>query len=363
MHKRTLTKPDGRLLHLYSRRPVPEGIVATAPRGEPVRANPHRRWHPLRGEWVIYASHRQERTFLPPPDYSPLATTKSPEFPTEMPSGDYEAAVFENRFPSLAQDARDAPSLAVPTEPAAGACEVVVFTQDPNASLGGMPLDRVALVLEILAERTRDLARDPRLEYLLAFENRGVEMGVTLHHPHGQIYAYSFVPPVPARMLGRMEEHHRDHGRGLIEDLLADELRDGRRIVAETPHALSFVPVCARYPYETWIAPRKPVARISELGSDELRDLARALKTTLGKYDALWSRPMPYLLSLFQAPLRGEHPAAHVHFQITPALRTRDRLKYLAGTELAGGVFVNDSIPEEKAAELRAVRLPGEEER
>ena len=140
MHRKTLRKPDGRALHLYSRKPIPEGIDAPSPSVEPIAANPHLRWHPLRGEWITFAAHRNDRTFLPPPEYNPLAPTTNPEFPTELPQGDYDVAVFDNRFPSLAIDAHDPPSSIVPTTAGTGKCEVVVFTKDTKASLGSLSL-------------------------------------------------------------------------------------------------------------------------------------------------------------------------------------------------------------------------------
>jgi UDPglucose--hexose-1-phosphate uridylyltransferase len=360
LHRRQLVKPDGRKLVLYSHLPIADDIVATNPPHEPVTGRSHLRWHPLRGEWVAYASHRQNRTFLPPKEYSPLAVTKSPDFPTELPAGKYEIAVFENLFPSLSMNANDAALPHVPTEvqPGRGVCEVVVFSQDPDSSLSTMPLKDVELVLRVLADRTREIGERREIAYVLPFENRGVEVGVTLHHPHGQIYAYPFVPPLPARMIEMQRSHFARNGRSLLADFIADEKKDGERLVFEAPEAISFVPVCARYPYETWIAPKRACPFLYDLSDEEIRDLALVLKTTLMKYDGLWKKPFPYLLALFQAPTDGSSTEGlHLHFQTFPPLRTSDKLKYLAGTELAGGFFINDALPEEKARELREVQV------
>src|SRR4051812_21229355 len=135
MYRKDLLKPDGRRMSLYSRRPISDSIKPTNPPHDPIVDGSHLRWHPLRGEWVAYASHRQNRTFLPPKDFSPLAVTKSDEYPTEMPKGDYDVAVFENLFPSLSEQSNSSPELTVPTQPGKGVCEVVVFTQDPDTSL------------------------------------------------------------------------------------------------------------------------------------------------------------------------------------------------------------------------------------
>lgn len=359
MHKETLTKPDGRGLWLYSRRPIPPGIEATSPGTDPPGTRTHLRWHPLRGEWVAYASHRQNRTFLPPPEYNPLAPTTDPAHPTELPAGDYDVAVFENRFPTLTGKAEaPSPEAIVPTRPGKGACEVVVFTQDPNSSLGALPLPHLELLLEVWADRYRELGAREDVLYVMPFENRGVEVGVTLHHPHGQIYAYPFIPPVPARELAQQKAHFAETGRGLLDDLLKDELADGRRTLYVGERAVAWMPVFARYSYEVWIAPRRPAGSVADLDAAERADFARAAKTVLLKYDALWGKPFPYILVFHQAPTDGEpHLEAHLHIEIYPAYRMPGRLKYLAGSEIGAGVFTADTLPEEKVRELAAVEV------
>jgi UDPglucose--hexose-1-phosphate uridylyltransferase len=360
MHKRELRKPDGRRLLLYGRRPIAPDLSAPSPAGPgSQRPDSHLRWHPLRGEWVAYASHRQERTFLPPPEYDPLAPMSDPASPTELPAGEYDVAVFENLFPTLVLDAHDPPASIVATKPGAGVCEVVVFTQDPATSLGALPLDQIALIVDVWADRYEELGALDAVKYVYPFENRGVEVGVTLPHPHGQIYAYPFVPPVAARELGEQRAYLEQHGRGLLEDLLRAEVADGRRLLGRPEdEVLAFVPACARYPYEVWIAPRRPAPSLADLTAGERRAFARALKLVLLKFDALWNTAFPYVLAFHQAPTDGlPHPEAHVHAEFYPAYRMRGRLKYLAGSELGAGVFTADTLPEAKAAELRAVEV------
>ena len=360
MERQALVKPDGRALTLYGRRPIVVAAGAVpSPFTGPLAARAHLRWHPLRGEWVTYAAHRQERTFLPPPEYDPLAPTTNPAAPSEVPGGEWDVAVFDNRFPSLGGGVAGAlPQLDVPTASADGHCEVVVYTPDATRPLGALPLDHIELVLSVWADRTRRLGARPDVGYVMAFENRGVEVGATLGHAHGQIYAYPFVPPVPQRMESLAEAHYGQHGSGLLATLLAQEREQGTRMLYDGPHAVAFVPVCARYPYECWIAPAMPVARFCDLGEAQLADLARALKTVLMKLDGLWQRPMPYLMTWYQAPTDGaEHPASHLHAVICPVLRSRDRLKFLAGTELGAGLFAMDALPEDKARELQAVEV------
>jgi UDPglucose--hexose-1-phosphate uridylyltransferase len=324
----------------------------------PHRPNPHLRWNPFREEWIVYAGHRQDRTFLPPPQYNPLAPSTDPAHPTEVPSGAWDVAVFDNLFPTLAETAEHPPTLRIPTAPARGASEVVVFTQDAQLSLGRLPLWHIELLFEVWADRYRDLGSRPGVAYVFLFENRGVEVGVTLHHPHGQIYAYPFVPPVPGRSLEQQRRYYHEHGRGLLEQFVADELSDGARVLYTGPHACAFTPICARYAYEAWIAPHRATASVAMLDADQRIDLARALKTVLLKLDGLWQRPMPYILTVEQAPTDHEpHPEAHVHIQIYPALRLRDRLKYLAGSEIGAGVFTADTLPEHAVRHLQAVAV------
>lgn len=358
MHRATFTKPDGRELILYGRKALSAAKVeAPSPFPDPLHGNPHLRWHPLLSEWITYAAYRQDRTFLPPPEYNPLAVTLDPTHPTELPAGDWDVAVFDNRFPSLTLRSKQPPELIVPSAPAFGKCEVVVFTQDARSALGALPLDHLELVLEVWADRTEKLGDVAGIDYVLPFENRGAEVGVTLHHPHGQIYAYPVVPPVPARMQQIALEYYEAHRSGVLQDLISKEL-NGPRMLYRGQHAVAFVPVCARYPYEVWVAPIAPVESFADLSGNQRADLACALKTVLLKFDGLWKRPLPYLMAWYQAPTDGKpHPESHLHAEFYPPYRTPEKLKYLAGTELAAGFFAMDALPEEKARELQQIQV------
>ncbi len=354
-----LTKADGRKLTLYARHPISRELNAPSPPGgASAPPNPHLRWHPFRGEWVAYAGHRQARTFLPPSEFNPLAPTTDAANPTELPAGAYDVAVFDNRFPTLFGGAHDPPAAIVPTMPARGGCEVIVFTQDPSASLGTLPLSHLELIVDVWAHRQQVLGARKDVAYVMPFENRGVEMGVSLSHPHGQIYAYPFVPPLAEASLARQRTYYDASHRGLLEDHVAAEEREGRRMLYTGDHVSAFVPVFARYAYEVWIAPRVARASLVELDTPTRRDLARALKTVLLKLDGLWAKPMPYVMAFHQAPTDGQpHPYAHLRVEIYPALRMPNRIKYLAGSELAAGVFTADTLPEDKAEELRRIEV------
>jgi len=193
---------------------------------------------------------------------------------------------------------------------------------------------------------------------VMPFENRGVEVGVTLHHPHGQIYAYPFVPPIPARELAQQSAYLQERGISLLEDLIRTELQDGRRMLYTGERAVAWMPAFARYSYEVWIAPRRSAGSVADLDWAERADFARALKTVLLKYDNLWGKPFPYVMVFHQAPTDGQpHPEAHLHIELYPAYRMPGRLKYLAGSEIGAGMFTADTLPEEKLKELQAVEV------
>jgi len=359
MQELLLEKPDGRALALYSRTAIRTAVRDDVDGGFSSAANPQLRWHPLRGEWVAYASHRQQRTFLPPPGYDPLRPSADPSVPTELPPGDYEIAVFDNLFPSLCESAELPGPQIIPVEAATGHCEVVVFTQEADSSLSRLPIGRIELLIEVWARRTELLRLRPRIRYVLPFENRGAEVGVTLHHPHGQIYAYPFVPPIPLRMQAQELEHFAANGKALLATLIDAEIGAAKRIIYLGEHAVAFVPAWARYPYEVWMATRVAVPDFAALSAEQRCDLARAVKLTLLKYDRLWGVPMPYIMAWYQAPFDGTPRGAyHLHAECYPAYRMKGRLKHLAGTEVAAGMFVNDTLPEEKAQELQAVSVP-----
>jgi len=315
------------------------------------------RWNPLLGEWVATATHRQERTFLPPADFCPLCPTKPGGFPTEVPEPDYDIVVFENRFPSLRPDP---PPPAVegtelyPVRPGQGVCEVVLYTPHHKATLADEPVEQIHKLVQVWTDRFRELEARDFVEYVFIFENKGEAIGVTLHHPHGQIYAYPFIPPRVARELEQMSVHHLKTGRCLVCDIVAEERRDGRRIVAENNSFVAFIPFSARYPYEVHICSSRHLQALTDMSDEEGRDLAEMLKTILVAYDHLFNLSFPYMMVLHQRPSDGggyEH--YHFHIEFYPPLRTATKLKYLAGSETGAGLFINDTLAEEKAVELR----------
>lgn len=349
-----LNRPDGRYLLYYSFDRPPPAVLPGAGLVRPDGPLELRR-NRLLDEWVIVATERQDRTFLPPPEYCPLCPTRS-DVITEVPSADYEIVVFENRFPSLRPDApAPRPGLSKGERAAAeGAAEVVLYTPEHAATLAEQPVQQIERLIDVWADRYEELGRRPAVDYVFIFENRGPEIGVTLTHPHGQIYAYPFVPPHVGRELAAAAAHERQHGTCLLCDIVASEEEDGTRIVAANERFVAYVPFAARLPYEVHIASRLHRESLADLGGEERVRLASLLKVVLQKYDNLWSRPMPFVMSIHQRPTDGiQRPGVHLHIEFTPPYRRIDRLKYLAGSEMGAGVFINDTLPEERAEELR----------
>lgn len=317
------------------------------------------RWNPLLEEWVITATHRQDRTFFPPPDYNPLAPTQPGGFPTEIPATSYEIVVFENKFPSLRYPPPDpavAGSNLTPVQPAQGICEVICYTPDAEAELATLPVQKVHELIYVWTDRFLELGAREFVKYVYIFENKGREIGVTLSHPHGQIYAYPFVPPVPRRELDAARRYFQNTGRDLIGAVLQQELEDGRRLVAQNEAFVAAVPFFARYPYEVQIFPRAVRPALSDFDADERAALARILKTVIEKYNNLWQRSLPYIMLMHQRPTDGtsaDYAYYRFHIEFYPPYRTPDRLKYLAGSEAGAGVFINDTLAEVTAEALR----------
>lgn len=317
------------------------------------------RWNPVLQEWVITATHRQDRTFFPPPEYCPLCPTRPGAFPTEVPAEDYEIVVFENKFPSLRRSAAEpsvAPTNLYGVRRAEGVCEVVVYSSQHDRELADMPTQTVEKLIHVWADRTAELGARPEVQYVFPFENKGREIGVTLAHPHGQIYAYPFVPPIVQRELAGCLQHFAAHGECLQCRVVRDEIADGRRVVASNTRFVAFIPFFARYPYEVHVHPRSHTQDVVALNDADRTSLAEILHVVMRKYNNLWDRSLPYMMVTHQRPCDGaDYPHYHFHVEFYPPYRTPEKLKFLAGSEAGAGAYINDTLAEEKAAEFRAV--------
>ncbi|HZB48043.1 MAG TPA: galactose-1-phosphate uridylyltransferase [Mycobacteriales bacterium] len=351
---------DGRALYYFDSR----SVVRDAPDKRdlpPTTTASEIRWDPLLDQWVVIASHRQTRTFLPPPDECPLDPSRDGRL-TEIPAEDYEVVAFENRFPSLSTSAvlGPDPDLLADDDPlftrraGLGRCEVVCFTSDHSASFSSLSPERAGTVFDAWVDRTEALNALPEVEQVFVFENRGEEIGVTLSHPHGQIYAYPFVPPRMRRQLDSSRRYRERTGECLHCTLLAAEREAAVRIVAETDLFTVVVPHAARWPYEAHVYARRHVPDLPALTGEERAELAEVYLDLLRRFDSLFPTPTPYIAAWMQAPARHDRDLAHLHAQVFSIRRAAGKLKYLAGSESGAGVWVNDISPERAAAALRA---------
>ena len=349
---------DGRRIFYFDDEPGHPHLETDNRQLEPVDARSELRYDAVEDEWVIVAAHRQVRTHLPPSDECPLCPSTVSR-PTEIPAHNYDVVVFDNRFPSLTPR-RPAIDLELGTradgEPSAtgGRCEVMSFSDDHKASFATLSRRRLATIGRAMAHRTDHLGDEPGVEYVLCFENRGQETGVTLHHPHGQVYAYPFVPPRITRSLESARRHLQLQGRCLFCDLVERELTEASRIVASTDQFVSFVPGAPRWPFEVHTYPLRHVSNLSDLTNHELAELMVMQSKVVATLDNLFSRPMPYTAGWIQAPVHGDPTLNHLRTTIVSVKRTAEKLKYFAGSESLVGAFINDVVPEVAAKRLRS---------
>jgi UDPglucose--hexose-1-phosphate uridylyltransferase len=339
--RRTSTRlADGRELLYY------DDVTTSPRRAGDTRAVARRedrselRRDPLLDEWVIVAGHRQDRTLLPPPGACPLCPS-APGRVTEIPETSYDVAVFENRFPSLAAGT-------------GGRCEVVCFTDDHDTCFAALTLERVRTVIDVWTDRARELATRPDIEYVFCFENRGVEIGVTLHHPHGQVYGYPFVPPKALRMMEVAARHRGETGGDLFEAVLREERAAGVRVVTANDEWTAFVPAAARWPFEVHLFPHRRAPDLPGLDEAQRDALAPVYLDVLGRFERALGSPAPYIAAWYQAPARTRRDDLALHLQVFSIRRAAGKLKYLAGSESAMGAWINDVAPEEAARILRA---------
>jgi UDPglucose--hexose-1-phosphate uridylyltransferase len=349
--KKTSTRlADGRELIYYDLR---DDTVRDAVDRRPLERTVTRseiRHDALLGDSVAIASHRQGRTYHPPADQCPLCPSRGERL-SEIPDSSYDVVVFENRFPSLAGDS--------------GRCEVVCFTPDHDASFADLSEEQARLVLDAWTDRTAELSHLPSVKQVFCFENRGAEIGVTLQHPHGQIYAYPFLTPRTALMLRSLAGHKAASGGENLFDVVLERERAGERVVLAGEHWVAFVPYAAHWPYEVHLYPRRRVPDLLALDEAARAEFPRIYLELLRRFDRIFGEgepPTPYIAAWHQAPfgrLEGCEGVTRddfaLHLELFTIRRTSGKLKFLAGSESGMSVFINDVPPERAAERLREV--------
>ncbi len=330
------------------------------------------RWHPFRREWVVYSAHRDSRPWdgkreaptEPSPAYDPrcylcpgndrIHGHKNPDYK--------DVFIFDNDHPVVGAGAPDvAPELLqglYRRSKADGLARVICYDPRHNVTLTDIPPSKAVKVFQAWKDQTLELSRNPRIHSTLFFENKGAIVGTSNPHPHCQLYATNFPFKHVEQEMEAAAEFKKEKGQNLFDRVLEAERNDGKRLVAENAGALAFIPFFARWPYETWIFPKKRHATLATLTDTELNDLCSVFQQVTRRYDLLYNMVFPYVMSLYQAPLQGgPYPDYHLHFVLLPPLRQPGIQKFPAGPEIGGGNFMVDSLPEEKAAQLRSLDL------
>jgi UDPglucose--hexose-1-phosphate uridylyltransferase len=347
------TLADGRELLFFS---LPGHTPTPVADRRPLPArNPNQtelRFDRTTGQWVIIAALRQDRTYKPPPDQCPLCPSPT-GLTSEVPATDYDVVVFENRFPSLS-GVGSSPSVhdGFISAPGNGRCEVICFSSDHTGSFADLEPAHARLVVDAWRHRTADLMAIPGVEEVFCFENRGDEIGVTLSHPHGQIYGYPYLTPRTAVMLQQASGYRKLHGSNLFADLLASEVHDGSRVIARTDLFTAFVPFAARWPVEVHIYPNRFVHNLLDLADAELDDFARIYVDVLRRFDRMYSIPLPYISALHQFADTDAQREGYFHVELMSIRRSAVALKYLAASESAMDAFISDVMPEAVAERL-----------
>jgi UDPglucose--hexose-1-phosphate uridylyltransferase len=375
--KRTTVLADGRELIYFddADTTLPAERTADARHLDPRTPTATMRQDVLTGEWISIAAARQNRVFLPPADKDPLAPTTA-DNPSEVPSN-YDVAVFENRSPSfgpalggpapvggeLSVGGMNGTPTAVGAPPSlealseiglnrsytsVGRCEVVCFSPQHEGSFGAISPSRARTVIEAWADRTAVLSALPGVQQVFPFENRGEEIGVTLQHPHGQIYSYPYITPRTTRLLESVEKV----GPDLFERVLESE-RASSRVVLAGHHWTAYVPFAARWPIEVHMLPHRHVPDFAATSDDERDELAGLYLTLLRGIDKLYDTPTPYIAAWHQAPVNVGRDDIRLMLQVTSPRRAANKLKYLAGSEAAMGAFIGDVMPENTAEFIR----------
>ena len=308
------------------------------------------RWHPLLREWVSVAAVRQNRPQMPK-EHCPFCPGSG-----QVPDR-YETFLYPNDFAAFSPanpPFEDKPGIFATTG-SRGACDVVLYHPDHNLLPSAMPAAHWVKVVETWRARTEEFFANPDIAYVYIFENAGEAIGVTMPHPHGQIYALPVLPPLVERELESARLYMRRESECLYCRLLIEELSVGKRIVMKSEGFVAFVPFHAKWPGEIQIYSRRHAQSLPDLTAPEREELARVIKAVRMKYDALWGFAIPLMMMVRQGPARGDHPYFHFHVEFFPIQRSREKIKYLAGVESGTGMFLNDTIAEEKAAELRVI--------
>ena len=310
------------------------------------------RWHPLIKDWVMVASHRQGRPQMPK-DWCPFCPG-SGKVPDE-----YVVHKYDNDFPALSQNPPEPDDVATDffkVKEAYGKCEVILYSPEHTVTLPELSVDHISKLVDLWTQRFEAISADEKIKYVFIFENRGDVVGVTMPHPHGQIYGYSVIPKKIELEMDSCREYFGENKKCLICDMLKEEAECGSRVIIENEYFMTVLPFFTEYPYGMYIISKNHKQNLTQFTADEKRALAEILKDTTGTFDSLFDTKFPYMMCMYQNPVNGEDTSDFYHFHIAfyPPMRSADKVKFNASSETGAWAHCNPTAPEEKAVELRA---------
>ncbi len=309
------------------------------------------RYNPLTKDWVMIASHRQNRPQMPK-DWCPFCPGSG-----KVPD-DYIVHKYDNDFPALSQEPPQPDNLKTDfykTAPSYGKCEVILYSPEHTKTLPELSEEHVRKLVDLWVERFVEIKKDENIKYVFIFENRGEVVGVTMPHPHGQIYGYSFIPKKLELECEAAKEHKEKTGNCIFCDMLADEVKYGERIIIENDDFYAFLPFYSEYPYGMYIMSKKHKSTIDQFTDSERDNLAKIVRETAGTLDSLFGYTFPYMMCMHNAPVNSGDmdDTFHFHIEFFPPMRSADKQKFNASSETGAWAHCNPTAPEEKAIELR----------
>ncbi|QCX33915.1 galactose-1-phosphate uridylyltransferase [Caloramator sp. E03] len=314
------------------------------------------RWNPLLRTWTMVASNRQQRPLMPK-DWCPFCpgSGKVPE--------DYDVYCYNNDFPALTLNP-DEPDIEgselYKVAKNYGKCEVILYSPEHNKTLPSLSVEHIIKLINLWTERFRELSKDDKIKYIFEFENRGEEVGVTMPHPHGQLYAYSFLPLKIKTELDSCKDYYNEKRRCMICDMNREEKEFKKRIIAENDSFISYIPFFTDYPYGVFIVSKSHKGNFTEFDEKEKEDLAMMLKGVTSAFDKLFDRLFPYMMCIHQTPVNCKEyedskDYYHFHIEFYPPLRDKNKIKFYASSEMGAWAACNPLSVEETAKLLRDV--------
>ena len=314
------------------------------------------RWNPLLGTWTIVAAKRQNRPNLSQ-NYCPFCPGDGKNVPS-----DYEVLAYPNDFPALSEGVKG--DLLISEDgifkkaEAKGTCEVILYSSQHEQLLYELSDTHILKIVNLWAERLEFYRKNPIVQYVYEFENRGHDVGVTIAHPHGQLYAFPYVPAKIEMELERCQSFYEESGQNLFQELIQQEIQAKVRVIFETKYFLVFLPYFTDFPYGIFIVSKTPVLWVSEMNDEQRLDLARVLKDVSGMFDCLYDRVFPYMMCIHQGVLNNNKWVQQAdfyrfHIEFYPPWRAPEVVKYYASAETGAWAATNTRLVEETAIELK----------